>query len=155
LRLLGDGLDDWHPDVRAQARRSLQELAGKEEWRKRGISGGARVLAAGRRRGLGQGGVPLTGVDYKTAGGGALALVSVSPGEVALTAGWALRRLAVPETLPAITKYVGGTRTKAFATAATPAEQTVPLDYIELQLAQLIQLLGQQKYTPADPVLRE
>jgi HEAT repeat protein len=155
LRLLGDRLDDPHPDVRAQARRSLQALAGKPEWRPRVLAEGTRVLATENWRGVEQAAILLTGLDHKPAVGRLLALLTFPRAEVAVTAGWALRRLAVPETLPAITKYVGATRRRAFANASEPEEGGIPIILLDFQLAQLNQLLGLQKYAAAEPVLRE
>jgi HEAT repeat protein len=155
LRLLADSLNDAHPDVRAQARRSLQELAGKKEWREGVIAEGTRILGLERWRGLEQAAILLTELDHKPAVGRLLALLTFPRPEVAITAGWALRRLAVPETLPAITRYVGTTRKRTFETATMPEEQTIPFSQLDYQLAQLNQLLGQQKYAPAEPVLRE
>jgi HEAT repeat protein len=155
LRLLGDRLDDVHPDVRVQARRALQDLASKKEWRERVLAEGTRMLARDGWRGLEQAAILLTELDHKPAVGRLLALLTFNRAEVAVTAGWGLRRLAVRDTLPAITKYVGAIRKRAEEFASAPGENLMPISLLDYQLSQLLQLLGQLKYAPADAVLRQ
>jgi HEAT repeat protein len=147
IRLLGDRLGDAHPDVRDRARRSLQELAAKKELRERVLAEAARVLEGNEWQGLEQAAILVTELDHKPAAPSLLRLLTSRRPEVSLTAAWGLRKLAVPETLPAVLSYVAA-RLKDLR-RGSPAPH--PLDF---QLSQLNQFLGQQKFRTADETLR-
>jgi len=152
VRPLADRLDDPDPDVRRKARESLRELAARKELRERVIVEATRVLAGKSWRGLEQAAVLLTQIDHKPAAGRLVELLTFDRPEVYVTAAWGLRKLAVPETLPAVVRHVGTRQKHLRANADNPDATFIPSDH---QLCQLNQLLGQQKYAPADAVLRE
>jgi HEAT repeat protein len=148
VRLLSDRLDDAHPDVRVQARRALHELAATRELHDRVIAEAVRVLGKEQWRGLEQAIILLTALDHKPAAGRLVELLKFDRPEVFVTAAWGLRRLAVPDTLPAVHRYVEAAAAKLQQRAAISEETNH-------QLSQLNQLLGQQKYGPAETVLRQ
>jgi HEAT repeat protein len=148
VRLLSDRLDDAHPGVRVQARQALHELAGSRELHDRVIAEATRVLAAERWQGLEQAAILLTQLDHKPATGRLLELLNFNRSEVFIAAAWGLRRLAVPETLPDVLRYVEAATVKLQQKVAISEETNH-------QLSQLNQLLGEQKYGPAEPVLRK
>jgi HEAT repeat protein len=155
LRLLGDRLDDPHPDVRSQARRALEELAAKKEFHDPIIAEGMRMLATQRWRGLEQATFLLARLDHKPAAPRLVDLLPFDREEVDLAAAYGLRKLAVAETLPGVTAHAAATRKLLLATTTNLARKGVTADALDHQLSQLHQLLGQQKYAPAEPVLRE
>jgi HEAT repeat protein len=148
VRLLGDRLDDAHPDVRSRARRALHELAADGRFRKPVIDRAAEALAAPGWRGQEQAALLLAQLDHKPAAGRLVGLLTADRPEVAVTAAWGLRRLAVAETLPAVVRHVADGRRRL--QASDPA--AVVLDH---QLSQLNQLIGRQKHQPAEAVLRQ
>jgi HEAT repeat protein len=149
IRLLGDRLNDAHPDVRAKARRALHEFAAKKEWRERVITEATRVLAGARWQGLEQATILLTELDHKPAATRLVGLLAFERPEVPLAAAWGLRKLAVPETLPAVLSHVTAAYQKIVATNSVPHRLT------DHRLSQLNQFLGQQKFRPAEKELRK
>ncbi len=147
VRLLADRLDDVHPDVREKARRALHELAAKNEFRDRALADTTRVLAGKQWRGQEQAALLLTQLDHKPAVGRLVELLASDRPEVAVTAAWGLRRLAVADTLPRVLGHVQAGLARARTTKGLP-------EHVDYQLSQLNQFLGQQKYRPADAVLR-
>jgi HEAT repeat protein len=149
IRLLADRLDDAHPEVRLRACRSLEEIAGKEGLRDPVIAEATRILAGRSWQGLEQAAVLLARLDHKPAGGRLLELLGSDRPEVCLTAAWGLRRLAAPDTLPGVVRYVEGVLKRS------PDPEGPLSEVLDHQLSQLNQLLGRQKYGPADAVLRQ
>src|SRR5262249_28925899 len=145
LRLLADQLNDPHPGVRGQARRGLQGLAAKAEWRDTVIREGARVIRGDDWRGLEQAAILLVQLDHKPAASRLLKLLQNDRPEVAVAAAWGLRRLAVADTLAGALEYLRAT---------VSGRRTLPAAAEDQQLSQLAQFLGQSRFAPADPVLR-
>jgi HEAT repeat protein len=153
IELLGFGMDDVHPDVRMQARRSLHDLA-KRNLREAVIAEGTRRLATGQWRALEQAAILLAQLDHKKASERLVQLLRDGRPEVFVAAAWGLRKLAVPETLPRALRHVEY-RLKQLSTALERADsKPLPTEMIDHQLSQLNQFLGQHKYPPAEPVLR-
>jgi HEAT repeat protein len=154
VALLGDRLDDAHPDVRVSARTALHQLAGRKPWRERALAEALRLLAAASWRGQEQAAIVLTEFGHKPAAARLAELLRSERPEVFVTAAWGLRRLDVPETLPAALSYAEAVVRRGPGAAARleGAEPTVlGTDH---QLSQLNQFLGQRKYAPAEAVLR-
>jgi HEAT repeat protein len=152
VRLVADRLDDPHPEVRTKARQALRELAARPELRERVTAEASRVLAGESWRGLEQAAILLAQLGHKPAAGRLVELVAHDRPEVFVSAAWGLRTLAVPESLPGVVRYVGARQKDLRARAGHPDPLFGPFDR---QLCQLNQFLGQQKYQPAEPVLRE
>jgi HEAT repeat protein len=160
IQLLGGRLDDYHADVRVQARRALTALAGQDQFRGPVIDQGMRMLERPRWQGQEQatilltliGEKPTAGREMKQLAAGHLVklLATDNRPEVYITAAWGLRRLAVPETLPAVVEHVAAQEGRLRA-AGHPDATTVLIDH---QVSQLNQFLGKQKYAPADETLR-
>src|SRR4029077_19971235 len=70
--------------------------------------------------------------------------------EVFLASAWGLRKLAVPETLPAQLSEIE----RRWQRSLKPDNPNDPFQIIDLQVAQLAQSLGQAKYNPASAMLR-
>jgi HEAT repeat protein len=149
IRLLGDRLDHPHPAVRVKARTSLFDLAANHGKRDQVIRQGTRQLQANGWRGQEQSIVLLAQLDHKPAGGRLLELLEATRPEVGITAAWALRRLAVPATLPNVFKYLSH-RYEQFL----KPEREGPPSYVNpYQLTHLIQLLGLTRYRTAEGLL--
>jgi HEAT repeat protein len=150
IRLLGDRLGDPHMEVRAKARDALYGLAAQKGFQRAVIEQGSRVLAMRDWRGLEQSAILLSRLDHKAAGRRFVELLDFDRPEVYIAAAWGLRRLAVPETLGDVVRFVEIQQRRLRASAASPDTHTVFIDH---QLSQLNQLLGQQKYAAAEAVL--
>jgi HEAT repeat protein len=147
VHLLGDQLDDPHPSVRVKARKALEGLAAKEEFRNQVLAEGTQMLASEKWRGLEQATILLAQLDHKPAAERMVKLLTFDRPEVFVSAAWGLRRLAVPETLPAVASHV-----KDAMSPPNPGKYTfVEMD---LKLSQLNQFLGRQKYEPVDATLQ-
>jgi HEAT repeat protein len=141
-------LGDAHPDVRKAARQHLRTLAANEAFRRHVLVAGERGLAGNDWRGIEQATILLAQLEHRPATDRFLALLTDQRPEVFVTAAWALRSLDVAETGPKVMQYV-----------AAELDRPVPgrknaADLIDHQLSQLNQLLGQQRFTPAEPLLR-
>jgi HEAT repeat protein len=155
IRLLGDRLSDPHPEVRTQARVALSDLDGKTEWRDVVRRDVMHVLNGEDWRGLEQAALLLGQVDYKPAASRLLVMLNGKRGEAIVAAAWALRKLAIPETLPDVFRYVEGQYDRMSEDDTTGGRSTLTPEAVDDQLAQLVQFLGKNKYRPADGLLRQ
>lgn len=155
ILLLGERLDDANPEVRGSARRSLEQLAAKKEFHDLVIAAATRMLSTQRWRGLEQAVLLLTRLDHKAAAARLVELLAFDRPEVYVTAAWGLRRLAVPETLPGVVKYVTTQQARVRAGASGANAKEIPVGLLDHQFSQLNQFLGRQKYEPADALLRQ
>jgi HEAT repeat protein len=149
-RLLSERLDDAHIDVRRKARRYLLELAGDMKWRQQVIADAITMLKKQSWRGQEQATILLTQLDQKQVAGRLVELLRSSRGEVKVTAAWGLRKLDVPETLPAVVSFIEED------TKPRPAEKTraTPIGPRVHTISQLYQFVGQRKYRPALQLMR-
>jgi len=140
-------LDDPHPGVRVGARKALLEAARAShgEAVRRQAAG---LLAGARWRALEQAAILLTVLDHKPSAPRFVELLQFDRPEVFVAAAWGLRRLAVPETLPAQLREIE----RRWDRSLKPRESG-PDAQIDLQVAQLAQSLGQARYEPAGAVL--
>lgn len=152
IDLLVPRLDDEHAEVRSQARVSLLELAKQKAFRDRLLPGAMKILGGESWRGLEQSALLLTQLDHQPAARRMVDLLSHSRPEVLMSSAWGLRKLAVAETLPDVLKYVEK-RLKSWQVPAKTPDSNA--EWYDHQGSQLIQLLGQQKYVPADASLRK
>ncbi len=143
FKLLGDRLADVHPDVRSRARVALRDLAGKADLRAPVIQQGERMLGGSDWRGREQAAVLLGHLDHKAAAGSLVERLTDLRPEAAVAAAWALRVLAVPDTLPkALDHFRRHTQTRDAA------------EWRSRQLSQLAQMMGEARYKPADAAFR-
>jgi HEAT repeat protein len=152
IRLLAARLSDPHPQVRSQARRALHDLAARLEFRALIVDEGTKVLAGSDWRGQEQAAILLAHLDHKPAAKRLLELLAADRPEASLAAAWALRKLAVPDTLPAVFDFVSRQNKKLLTFKPTPNRAT--LEAIDRQLSQLVQFLGQARYRPSDLLLQ-
>jgi HEAT repeat protein len=167
LHLLNERLDDAHLDVRRKARRYLLELAREEEWHQQIITDATTMLQRQRWRGLEQATILLVQLNQKQVAGRLVELLRSNRPEVKVTAAWGLRKLDVPETLADVVRYIEddlhprpvGTAPRGKApgrppVVPSPVEDQLIREIRDHTISQLHQLLGQQKYRPAEALLR-
>src|SRR5262249_25892909 len=114
-----------------------------KEWQATVIAEGTRLLGMQGWRGLEQSALLLAQLDHKPAARRLVELLTADRPEVFITAAWGLRKLAVAETLPDALRHVEATR------------KLSEVSRFDHQISQLNQFLGQQKYAPADALLRQ
>jgi HEAT repeat protein len=167
LQLLSKRLDDVHLDVRRKARRLLLELAGDQKWHKQVVEDASAIMQGESWRGLEQATILLVQLDQKQVAGRLVELLQSNRTEVKVSAAWGLRKLDVPETLPGLVRYieeeikprpvVKAPRAQTSdqpAVKASTSEAPPSVDIRDYTNSQLLQLLGQQKYRPAEALLR-
>ena len=153
LRMLSDRLADAHPEVRRKARTRLLKIARQAELRPHIIEEGMRVLAGSDWRGREQAIILLTELDHKAAAPRCVALLQAQEPEVFVTAAWALRRLAVRETLEPVLEHVR-VEFERVKGGVLPGPFDLVHEPVDHKLSQLNQLLGHEKVAAAEPVLR-
>ncbi len=154
LAWLAERCDDIHPEVRHQARTLLHTLAARSKFREAILKHSVALLNGTDWRGQEQAAILLAELDYHLVNQRLLKLLRADRPEVCVAAGWALRRLADPETLPPVLAYVRGTHDDVNENRKDPALETAFVLGFDEQMSQLVQLLGKSRYGPADSVLR-
>jgi HEAT repeat protein len=154
IALLSQRLDDVHPDVRGKAREALRELATKKEWRDLIIARATEALASQSWRSLEQATLLLAQLDHKTAAARFVELLDFAKPEVFVAAAWGLRKLNVPETLPAAAGHIKARVQQLKNPPSDPRAPRLPYNIVDLEMSQLLQFIGTQRYTQADTLLR-
>ena len=155
LHLLIVRLDDEHSGVRRAARDSLRQLAGDNKWRPQVLEETTGLLKTKRWRQVEQATVLMVQLDHKPAAGLLVKLLPFDRAEVSIAAAWGLRKLAVADTLPEVAKYVEARFKPLLSPEGPSSEARIKARQIgDHQLSQLNQFLGQQKYRPAEALLR-
>ena len=142
VQQLADLLNDRHPDVRKYVRESLEVLAKQDSLREAVLEQTQRIIVADDWRGLEQAARLFGTLDHESAAERLVELLEHERTEVFVTAGWALRELAVAATLPAIHEFILSRNGEKMTTA-----DNVCFTY-------LFEAFGQAKYLAAAPVLR-
>ncbi len=146
---LGRMLDDRNPAVGGAASSALFRLARTPALQEKVRSVAAESVAAPGWRSAQQG-ARLTGaLGEKSAAEKLVPLLNHDRAEVGVAAAWALRILAVPETLPAMLKTAQNRTAQLRQSGAQ-----FPRKLYDDQVIELLQAMGQMKYAPADEVLR-
>jgi HEAT repeat protein len=140
-------LDDPHPDVRGSVRESLFALAKQPELDGPVRQSASGVLAGTGWRGLEQAALLLAALDHKPVAGRMVELLEFPRPEAAVAAAWGLKKLAVPETLPAMLD-------KSRRNTAT-RKTGLPPPGLDAQTAHLLEAFGRMRYVAAEPLLRE
>ena len=154
LAKLADFTNDPHPAVRVQARTALHRLA-RDGQRDNVCTEAMRVLAGSDWRGQEQAAILLAQLDHKTAVPRLIEVLDGQRGETIAAAAWAVRKLDVPDSMPAVFNYIRGLTAALRSRGPVGGRKHVQPDDMDVHLCQLIQLLGKHRYRPADPALRE
>jgi len=144
-------MDDMNPGLRRDVSDSMLRLAEQASLREVVIQTTTDVVLQDSWRGLEQGIIVLATLDHEPAAPRLIELLTHRRPEVAVTAAWGLRTLAVSETLPAM-----------FAQAEQQTKLIVDemfdLRYafaIDLQLSQLFQAFGELGHGEAETLMRK
>lgn len=146
IQALGKLLDDPHTGLRGELREDFRRLAGDPQWNTVVRESAMAVLVAEGWRGQEQAALLLAKLDHKPSAPLLIKRLDSPRAEVMIASAWALRKLALPETLPALFQKASQltdlrTRWKA---------NYVPLDH---QVAHLFEALALMKYEPAYPLM--
>lgn len=146
IAVVSELLDDPHPQVRVDARKALAGLGRKTEFAEEVKTQAVKMLATARWRGLEQAAILLGLLDFKPAAPRLTELLRFEKPEVFVAAAWGLRKLALPDTLPAQLREIERRWSQR------PRDIELP-PWISAQVAQLAQSMGQARYAPAAPIL--
>ncbi len=140
-------LDDVHPELRASVREALFVLAQKPELDPAIRQASSDVLAGESWRGQEQATLLLSTLDHKPVAARLVQLLESPRREVLVVAAWGLRKLAVPETFPAmLNKAIQQTEIRLKQPAVAGVDE---------QVAHLFEAFGLLKYAPAEGLLRQ
>ena len=139
IKLLSSTLDDRHPGVRSNVRTAFIRFAKQTAFKKTVIAESMRVLQQPGWRGQEQAAFVLGALIHKPAAARLVKLLASKRPEVMTAAAWALRKVEVRSTLPAMLRQA--------------TRQTESMQRNEDQLAQLHQAFGTMNYAPAVPLL--
>ncbi|HUQ67991.1 MAG TPA: HEAT repeat domain-containing protein [Planctomycetaceae bacterium] len=146
---LADLLDDPHPDVRGRVRAELFVLAQQAQLDPAIRESAMRVVERESWRGQEQAGLLLAALDHEPAAPRLVALLESPRPEVMIAAAWGLRRLAVPETIPALLD-------KAQRQSDVQLAQTAQnVSAVDQQVAHLFEALALMRHEPVVPLLRK
>ncbi len=143
-------LDDVNPTLRRRVAMALVQLADEPALHDEVIVRASEMLAGDQWRGLEQAGVVLVLLEHKPAGSRLVELLSFPRGEVMHVAGWGLRRLAIPEHLPAMLQHAQSVY-DGFQQGTTTFESAGA----EFKIAQLFMAFGHGHFADAEPLLRK
>lgn len=155
---LGIVLDDVHPHVRRDARRFLIELAQEAEFDAAVRQAATDMLAGESWRGLEQAALVLAAVDHEPAAERLIALLDFLRPEVCIAAAFALERLQVRDTLPALLEKARRSTPILKNGAPAPVDLSgdpFSLDDVDAMMCHIFQAFGLMQFREADPLLRQ
>ena len=139
-------LDDNHPEVRGHVREALFQLAAQPDLDEAVRSAGLSILGGDSWRGQEQAALLLGALDHEPAVPRLIELLHVERPEVMVAGAWALRTMAVQDALPELLEY---------AQHMTAERRNGGRPGLDDQLAHLFEAMGEMRYQPAEPLLRE
>lgn len=148
LTQLAPMLDDHDPQVRSFVRDTLLAAAADEAFGDLIREMVDEALQPGPWRQIEQAAMMVVHLDYKPAADRLVEHLESNRREVMVAAAWALRRLAIPETLPDLldrAQRVNDRKVGHNTTEVAASEQ----------LAQIFQAFGQMKYMESEPLMRK
>lgn len=141
-------LDDPHPTVRGSVREALYVLIKTPEFDVVLRPAIMEMLSADGWRGQEQAALLLGTLDHEAAAPRLVQLLESPRDEVLTTAAWALQKLAIPETLPAIFD-------KAQRQTALRQSGDLQPTSLDTQVVYLFETMGMMNYQPAEPLFRK
>ena len=148
VAVLAHVLDDQHPAVRGRVREALFVHAKQAELDFTVRNTAMEVLSQESWRGQEQAALLLAALDHKPAAPRLIELLESPRPEVMVATAWGLRKLALPETLPALLDKAE--RQSAVRVAGTTSD-TMALDR---QLGHLFEAMGLMNHTPAITLMK-
>jgi HEAT repeat protein len=146
LKLLGKLLADPHPALRAMTREELRRLAADPKWQTFIHQSATEALNADDWRGQEQAALLLGHLGHRPAAPRLIKLMDSTRGEVMISSAWALRKLALPETLPDLLKKAN------YITDVRLRQRN--FEELDFQGAHVLEALGLMNHKPAEPLLR-
>lgn len=140
-------LNDRNPTVRKTVAKQFVEFGKTEALRTAVLEQADKMLASDEWRALEQAALIIGHLDHEPAADRLIALLTHARGEPAVAAAWALRKLEVAATLPALLKQADEMHNQSVG--------GIPPTYAGAQLTQLFQAFGQLRYREAEPLLRK
>lgn len=153
-KLLGARLHDPHPGVRERARRGLRAYADRPGLREAVIAEASKALAGNGWRGQEPAAILMGQLGHRPAAARLVELLRSDRPEPAVAAAWALRVLAVPDTLAGALDHVRIRHGQLKANGPNAGLRGFTPEQLDTQLTQLVQLLGALNYGAADAELR-
>jgi HEAT repeat protein len=147
VRSLARLLDDPQRDLRRLTCEHLVRLSEQASLIKAIQTGAMEQLASESWRGQEQAALVLATLDHKPAAPRFVELLESPRDEVAVAVAWGLRKLAVPDTLPAILDKATRQTELRLRTNGLSAPR-------DAQVAHLCEAIGLLKYAPGEPLLR-
>ncbi len=147
ITVLAKLFDDVHPRLRVDVREAFFVLAQTAELDAAIRQTASDVLAGESWRGQEQATLLLSALDHKPVASRLVELLESPRGEVLVASAWGLRKLAMPDTLPAMldkVKRQTEIRLKQIAAAG-----------VDEQVAHLCEAFGLMNYLPAESLLRQ
>ena len=144
-------LDDSNPALRRDVSRWMLGLAEQAALRDVVIQATISVLARDDWRGLEQGLIVLATLDHEPAAPRMVELLTHRRPEVAVSAAWGLRKLAVIDTLPAMLAQAEQQTKRVIENTYEPRYGIA----IDLQLSQIFQAFGELGYQEGEPLMRK
>ena len=151
IEQLAPMLNDSNPKLRRDVSLWMLQLAEQAPLRDGVIQAAIGVISRDEWRGLEQGLIVLTALDYKPAAPRLIELLTHRRPEIAVTAAWGLRKLAVPSTLPALLAQAEQ-QTKLIVDNTFEPRYGMAID---LQLSQIFQAFGELGYGEAESLMRK
>lgn len=146
IAALGKLLDDPVLSLRALVREELRRLAQDSQWSDAVRKSAMESLQAESWRGQEQAALLLADLDHKPAAPLLVKLLDSTRGEVMIASAWALRKLAVRETLPPMLQKAS----QLTEVRLRLKNSFAPLDH---QAAHLFEAMGMMRYEPAIPLM--
>jgi HEAT repeat protein len=153
-KLLGARLHDLHPEVREKARRGLRAYADQPALRDVVIVEATRALTGNDWRAQEPAAILVGQLGHRPAAQRLVELLRSDRPEPAIAVAWALRVLAVPDTLPAVLDHVRLRHGQLRSNGRTAGLRGFTPEQLDAQLTQLVQFFGAANYKPADAELR-
>jgi hypothetical protein len=141
-------LDDVNPTLRSFVAKAMVRLARQPELHQEVITRATAVVNRDDWRGIEQATIVLVLLDHKPTGDRLVELLPNTRPEVMITTAWGLRRLALPQHLPAMLARA------QFLEKETRSDDSAKfISGGETQLAQLFLAFGQMRYMEAESIL--
>lgn len=147
LRRLGPLLNDRNPGVRRFVAERMAEFGARPDLRPEVLNQVDAMLATNEWRGQEQACLIAGHLDHEPASDRLLQLLDSSRSEVASSTAWALRKLQVPDTYPALLQHARKLHENIRAMSGAA--------HVPQQLSQIFQLFGEARFLAAESLLRE
>ncbi len=149
IEMLAGLLNDVNPSLRREVASGLVRLAQKPELLDPIIAAVTEVLAQDQWQGCEQACVVLARLDHKPSGRRMVELLGHRRGEVQVASAWGLTQLRVKELLPDMLEHA-----QSVYEGFRSRQLSVNMPGVELHVAHLFIAFGDQRYRPADALMR-